>query len=96
MTHSNFLHHVPGKKKKDLLLFALSTCIWCQKTKKLLGKLNLEYHYIDVDLVKGKKQEEVEGALHSWNPHHSFPTLVVEHKRAIIGYQEQEIKKLIK
>jgi glutaredoxin-like protein NrdH len=32
---------VPGKKKADIMLFALSTCVWCGKTKKLLDDMGL-------------------------------------------------------
>ncbi|MFQ5905703.1 MAG: glutaredoxin family protein [bacterium] len=45
------VEHVEGKKKGDVLLYALSTCGWCRKTKRLLEKLRVEYDYVYVDLL---------------------------------------------
>jgi hypothetical protein len=33
--------HVPGKKSRRIMLYALSTCGWCHKTKKLLDDLGV-------------------------------------------------------
>ena len=45
--------HVPGKKGPYIMLYALSTCPWCQKTKHLLDEMGLEYYYEDVDMLVG-------------------------------------------
>ena len=31
-----------------IFLFALSTCVWCKKTKKLLDQFGVKYDYADV------------------------------------------------
>ena len=36
------LEHVDGENKGNILLFALSTCGWCAKTRKLLEELKVE------------------------------------------------------
>ena len=84
--------HVPGKKKCDLMLYALSTCVWCKKTKQLLKDLGVDYDYVFVDLAQGKDQEEAEQELRKWNPDGSFPTLVIDNKECIVGYKPDEIK----
>ena len=45
------LKHVAGKNKGHIVLYALSTCPWCKKTKKLLEELGVEYYFDDVDLM---------------------------------------------
>ena len=40
------IEHVKGENKGKITLYALSTCGWCKKTKKLLDDLGVEYHYI--------------------------------------------------
>jgi ferredoxin-thioredoxin reductase catalytic subunit len=45
------MEHVVGKKKGDVKLYALSTCVWCKKTKQLLNELGVDYHYTFVDLL---------------------------------------------
>ena len=86
--------HVKGKDKGHILMFALSTCGWCKKTKRLVNELGFEYHYTDVDLLEGKKREEAMEEMERWNPKFTFPTLVVKNK-CIIGYDEEKIKEAI-
>ena len=49
MSQEEYINKVEGKKIKEILLFALSTCIWCKKTKENLKKIGIAFNYIDVD-----------------------------------------------
>jgi glutaredoxin-like protein NrdH len=89
-----YTKQVPGKKKGDILLFALSTCGWCKKTKNLLSELGAEYRYIDVDLLEGGAKNQVIERVKSWNPSCSFPTMVINNK-CIVGYQEEAIREAL-
>jgi Glutaredoxin and related proteins len=84
--------HVEGKNKGDIKLFALSTCIWCGKTKKLLGELGVDYNYIDVDLLDYDDQQEALSEIRKHNPAGGFPTIVIDSKECIVGFDEQKIK----
>ena len=53
------VEHVAGRNAGKLMLYALSTCIWCRKTKQLLTDLGIEYDYVFVDLLTGADQAEV-------------------------------------
>jgi glutaredoxin-like protein NrdH len=88
--------HVKGKTKGKIMLYAISTCVWCKKTKKLLDSLNVDYYYIDVDLLDEEKKGKVEEEVTKWNPLCSFPTLVIDDKECVVGYDEEEIKRKIK
>ena len=88
--------HVPGKKSTHVMLYALSTCGWCQKTKKLLDDLGVEYDYEYVDQLQGDEREKVIKVVTSWNPRCSFPTMVIDSKKCIVGYKEDEIKEAIR
>jgi glutaredoxin-like protein NrdH len=85
---------VQGKKRADILLFALSTCGWCRKTKNLLDELGVEYRYIDVDLLEGQDKKEVVAEVTRWNPSSSYPTMVINNK-SIVGFQEEKIKQAV-
>lgn len=74
------------------MLYALSTCQWCHKTKVLLEELGIAFDYDYVDLLEGKEQETVMDEIERWNHTGSFPTLVIDNKHAIIGFREQEIR----
>ena len=86
--------HVEGKDKGKIVLYALSTCGWCRKTKKLLDSLGLAYNYIDVDLLSDADSDQAVAEVMKWNKHESYPTLVIDDKRAIINYDEEKITEL--
>ena len=87
------VEHVSGRKVGELMLYALSTCQWCNKTKELLRDLGVDFNFVYVDLLEGEEQEKALSELERWNPKGSFPTLVIGNARCIIGYQESQIRK---
>ena len=84
--------HVKGIKKADIMIYALSTCGWCQKTKTLLNELGIAYDYIDVDELDPDEKEQVMAEVRRYNPGESFPTCVVNGK-GIAGYSPEALKK---
>jgi glutaredoxin len=84
--------HVPGMNVGQIVLYALSTCIWCQKTKLLLKSIGVEHSYIDVDLLEGVERAEAMEAVTRCNPRSSFPTLVINEESCITGFKEDEIR----
>ena len=86
------LEHVAGKKKGEVVLYALSTCGWCKKTKTLLNELGVEYSFTYVDLLPVPEREQVVKEIEKWNPDCSFPTMVLDGKSCIVGFKPDEIK----
>lgn len=89
------LTHINGENKGSVLLFALSTCGWCKKVKDLLDELNVEYDYIYADLTHDEEREELLAELKKYNNKTSFPTLVINEDKTIIGYSPDEVKELL-
>ncbi|UCF69688.1 MAG: glutaredoxin family protein [candidate division WOR-3 bacterium] len=89
------IKHVEGRKKGNIMLYALSTCVWCKKTKRLLNTLNIAYDYIDVDLVGGDESEKIKETVLKWNPSGSYPTIVVDEQQSIVGYDPEKIKEVL-
>ena len=84
--------HVDGRDKGSIMLYALSTCGWCRRTKALLGELGVAYDYIDVDLLRGKEQDDVIEEVKKYNPDCNFPTIVINGQQCIVGFKEDEIR----
>lgn len=84
--------HEPGTKKGDVILYTLSTCQWCRKTKELLNQLGIDYYYIDVDLVISDDQKELIEEIKKFNPACSFPTMIINERDTIIGFDEDKIR----
>ena len=85
------MKHVEGTNKGKVVLFALSTCVWCKKTKALLKELDVEYDYIDIDTLESEEQERVVEEVKKWNPRCNFPTLVINDTKVITPFKEAEI-----
>ncbi len=75
-------------------LYALSTCIWCRRTKDLLDELGIEYDYIFVDTLEGEEKEKTIAELVKHNPSRSFPTIIIG-SEVIVGFQENKIRELL-
>jgi len=89
------IEHVKGKNKGKIMLYALSTCGWCKKTKELLNKLGVKFDFIYVDNLKGDDRKKTMDDVKKWNPRCTFPTLVINDKKCIVGFKEDEIKEAI-
>jgi glutaredoxin len=87
------LKHVKGRKKGKVVLYALSTCVWCKKTRNLLDEIGVEYHYVYVDLLDREENEKVRTEVRKWNPQGSFPTIVIDDQNCITGFDESKIRK---
>ncbi|MCK9356498.1 MAG: glutaredoxin family protein [Dehalococcoidia bacterium] len=87
--------HVPGKESGHIMLYALSTCGWCRKTRELLEELGVAYDYEYVDLLRGADRERAVREISVWNPGVSFPTLVLDEKKSIIGFKENDIREAV-
>jgi glutaredoxin len=90
------IKHVPGENKGKIVLYALSTCGWCAKTKETLNKLGVEYSYVDVDLLRAEEKESMMKEVRRWNPRCSFPTVIVNNEACIVGHDERKIKEALK
>lgn len=86
---------VAGKESGDILLYTLSTCIWCKKTKKWLKKKRLAYRFVDVDLAEPEEKETLLDEIHHWNPEGSFPTMVINGREVIVGFKPEKFEELL-
>ena len=89
------IEHVEGENKGKVMLYALSTCGWCRKTRQLLEDLGVEYHYVYVDHEVDEEKNAVMDTVRKWNPACSFPTLVIDDEDCIVGFKEDKIKEAL-
>jgi len=78
------------------MLYALSTCGWCARTKELLRSLGWNLIIRMFDLLEGKEQDDAMNEIEKWNPKGSFPTLVIRDSMSIVGFREEEIREALK
>jgi ferredoxin-thioredoxin reductase catalytic subunit/glutaredoxin len=80
--------------KKTLIFYSLSTCGYCEITKKMLDDLKIDYESIVVDMLTADEKEAAIQEILKFNPHCTFPTLIYGDK-VIIGMKLQEIKDML-
>jgi len=90
------LTRVDGENVGSVILYALSTCIWCKKARSLLDELKIEYYFIYVDLLETEENARVKDDIRQWNPQCSFPTLIINNEQCIVGFKEDQIRGLKK
>ncbi len=83
-------------EEAGIVLFALSTCNACRKTRDLLDKLGVDYIEADLDTVDIDSRNKLLEKVRKYNPGETFPTLVVDGGKAVVvGYSEEEIKEAL-
>ncbi|MBF0539017.1 MAG: glutaredoxin family protein [Nitrospirae bacterium] len=88
-------------EEKQIVLFSLSTCPVCKKTKMFLDKKKVEYVLVELDLVDLDSRDKLLAEVRKFNPRETFPTLVISSDRSlqsqgkgekvIVGYNEPEL-----
>jgi glutaredoxin len=87
---------VAGKNNKHkVLIYALSTCIWCKKTKQLMNDNSVEYEYIDIDLCTEKEKAEIRKDIVKRGGTIGFPCTIIDDKTVINGFREDQIKEAL-
>ncbi len=84
-----------SNNKHKVLLYTLSTCVWCKKTKQLLSDNDIEFEFIDVDVCNDEDYEIIEKDISDRGARFSFPTIIIDNTHLITGYKEDEIRKFL-
>jgi glutaredoxin-like protein NrdH len=73
-------------------LYALSTCIWCRKTRELLEAEGVTFDYIYVDLIDVNGREAARTHIRQFSDRTSFPAIIVDDQDCIVGFKPDVIK----
>jgi glutaredoxin-like protein NrdH len=87
---------VQGKQNKHkVVLYALSTCVWCKMTKQYLKDNEVEFEYIDVDLCEEEDKQEIRQNIQSKGGPLSYPTTIVDDNVLITGFRKDLLKEAL-
>lgn len=81
-----------SKKDHEVLVYALSTCGWCKKTKQFLNDNSIEYEYVDFDLASHEERQPIIDELTSKNIPLAFPITIINNKIMIRGYNPDKLR----
>ncbi|MGA3199070.1 MAG: glutaredoxin family protein [Halobacteriota archaeon] len=74
--------------------YTLSTCPHCRMTKEFLTDNNVEFEYVDVDLLTGEKRTEVLREVYRLTGGYSFPVIVVG-DTVIVGFNRVRLQEAL-
>jgi glutaredoxin-like protein NrdH len=87
---------VRGKNNKHkVLLYAISTCVWCKRAKKFLTENNIEYEYVDVDICNKEDLEKIREAILGRGGRLSYPTVIVDDRILVTGFDEGRLREVL-
>ena len=87
---------VQGSDKGKIVLYGLSTCMWCRMAKDLLQEIGVAFSFVDVDTLEGAEKDLAKQEIRKWNPQVSYPTIVINDHECISGFDETEIREKMK
>jgi glutaredoxin-like protein NrdH len=89
------MEHVDGTAVPGgVILYALSTCIWCKKTRLLLEELGVAYDYEYVDLLPSAAQDRIAAVVQKLTGRETYPT-IIRGDSYVVGYRPDEIRALV-
>lgn len=87
---------VSGKNNRNkILMYSLSTCVWCKMTKQFLKDNNVEYEYVDVDMCNETDKTEIKDDILKRGVSLNYPTLIIDDRILISGFRKQELKEAL-
>jgi glutaredoxin len=86
------MKHVAGIRRGEVVLYGLSTCVWCKKTKRLLEELGVAYGYVDVDLLPDEERRGAEEEIRRLSTRGAYPLIVLNGEETIQGFDEEAIR----
>ncbi|MHA1270640.1 MAG: glutaredoxin family protein [Candidatus Helarchaeota archaeon] len=87
---------IDGKNNDHIVqLITISTCIWCNRLKRLLNENSISYEYIDIDLLPLGEKNRLKQVLYKYSDILGFPMCFID-GYLIRGYKENEIMENLK
>ena len=80
----------------NVMLYTISTCIWCKRLKSKLGGKDIQYSYIDIDLVPYMQKEVLKTQLRQFKSRLAFPMMFVDDKFIPNAEIDQKIEVLVR
>jgi glutaredoxin len=78
----------------EILMYGLTTCPHCKRTKEFLEKAGANFEVIWLDKLEGDMKRKVMREVHEISGSYSVP-LVVRGDKWVLGYDEAKLKEIV-
>ena len=83
------------KRKKQVRLYTLSTCVWCKRAKRFLDNMGVDYDFTDVDLLPPGEEQRIREELDELDSGGGFPVMIVDGRKVIRGFDEDRFREAL-
>jgi glutaredoxin len=90
-----FLRVKGEKDHHKVVLYALSTCVWCKMTKQFLKDNGVEFEYVDVDLSTEEDKQKIRQEIQNKGGSLSYPTTIIDDKIVVTGFRKDLLKEAL-
>ena len=73
----------------EVMVYALSTCPWCRKTKQWFDDSKIPYEAVDVDKLPDEEQDAVADKAYELSGGRRFPVVVINGE-VIVGFNPEK------
>jgi glutaredoxin len=78
-----------------IMMYTLSTCPWCMKTKRFFKEKKVPFDYIDYDLADDATQEKIRKELASRGLNIAFPCVKIDDE-VVSGYSPEKYDAILR
>ena len=87
---------VLGKNDKHkVLMYAISTCVWCKRAKRFLKNQVVEFEYVDVDLCSIIELREIKDDILKRGGKLIYPTIIIDNHILMTNPSEEKLKEAL-
>jgi len=80
---------------KEIMIYALTTCIWCKKTLEWFKHEKIRFQHVFVDDLPEEEHKKVMKTVLELNPIGNFPVVRIG-ESVIVGFKPEEFEKAFK
>ena len=77
-----------------VIIYTMSTCPWCRKTKKFFTDNKIPFEYTDYDLATDEEQKKIMDTMLKKGSDGIFPFVIIG-KDVVIGYHPEKYSELL-
>ena len=87
---------VSGKNSAHkVVVYALSTCVWCKMTKQFLKDNSIKFEYVNVDLCEEDDKQKIRAEIQSKGGNLNYPTTIIDDKIVVTGFRKDQLKEAL-
>jgi len=76
-------------------LYAISTCGWCKRAKKVLNENEVEYEYIDLDIANQEDKEIIRKDIQKRGGILAYPTVIIDDQILLTGPSPDKLRQVL-